>query len=109
MKYDIKGVHYDLTDVTKEFLESKLSKISYGDEYVMGLHFTLSKGKGTNDWKAEAKITFKWGTIAYIEETAFNLHEAIAEVIEKLDHKITKEKEKIQDKHPHDQLQPEVE
>ncbi len=108
MKYDIKGVHYDLTDVTKDFVEAKLAKISYLEEYVMDLHFTLSKGKGTNDWKAEVKANFKWGTNAYIEDTAFNLHEAIVSIIDKLDHKITKEKEKIQDKHPA-QVKPELE
>jgi putative sigma-54 modulation protein len=99
MKFDIKGVHYDLTDVTREFLESKLVKLEFAADHILDLNFILSKGKGTNDWKAEVKVSFKWGHATYLEETAFNLHEAIDKLIDKLEHKVVKEKEKIQDHH----------
>jgi len=97
MKVDIKGVHYELTDVTKEFLEVKLEKIQYADDHIVDLLITLSKG--TNDWKAEAKANFRWGVVAYLEEVDFNLHEAIEKLIDRLDQKIAKEKQKVQDHH----------
>lgn len=99
MKFDIKGVHYDLTDVTREFLETKMARLAFAEDYIVDLHFTLSKGKGTNDWKAEVKVNFRWAHTAYLEETAFNLHEAIEKLVDKLEHKVVKEKEKVQDHH----------
>jgi putative sigma-54 modulation protein len=108
MKVDIKGVHYELTEVTREFLEVKLEKLAYAESYIMDLHFTLSHGTGTNDWRAEVKVNFTWGgPHVFMEETAYNLHEAIEKLIDKLDHKVSKEKGKVQDHH-HDKL-PEVE
>jgi len=98
MKVDIKGVHYELTDITKNFLQDKLDKIEYASEYVTELHFALTKGTN-NDWKTEVKATFKWGDTAFLDESGFNLHETITKVIDRLDKKITKEKEKIQNHH----------
>jgi putative sigma-54 modulation protein len=106
MQVDIKGVHYELTDVTKEFLESKLEKLEYAEDLVIGLIITLIKG--SHDWKAEARINFKWGATAFMDETDLNLHQSIEKLIDRLDHKITKEKQKVQDHHKqsHQKLEP---
>jgi putative sigma-54 modulation protein len=99
MKFDIKGVHYDITDVTRDFITVKLEKLAYADEHVTELVFTLTKE--TKDWKAEANCNFRWGAHAHLEETALNLHEAIEKLIDRLDMKISKEKERVQN-HKHD-------
>ena len=94
MKFDIKGVHYDITDVTRDFITTKLEKLAYAEEHVHDMVFTLTKE--TKDWKAEVKFSFRWGMVAHLEETALNLHEALEKLIDKLDMKISKEKEKVQ-------------
>ena len=94
MKFDIKGVHYDITDVTREFITTKLEKLAYADDHVTDMHFTLTKE--TKDWKAEVKLALRWGVHVHLEETALNLHEALEKLIDKLDMKISKEKEKVQ-------------
>lgn len=99
MKFDIKGVHYDITDVTRDFITTKLEKLAYAEDHVMDMLFTLTKE--TKDWKAEVKCNFRWGVHAHLEETALNLHEALEKLIDKLDMKVSKEKEKIKE-HKHD-------
>ena len=101
MTVDIKGVHYDITDITREFVTTKMEKLAYAEDLVVDILFTLTKN--AKDWKAEVKCNFRWGMHAHIEESAFNLHEAIEKLIDRLDMKISKEKEKVQD-HKHDSL-----
>ena len=101
MTHDIKGVHYDITDITREFIMTKLEKLAYAEDLVVDILFTLTKN--AKDWKAEVKCNFRWGMHAHIEETAFNLHEAIEKLIDRLDMKISKEKEKVQD-HKHESI-----
>ena len=99
MTFSIKGVHYDITDITRDFVTTKLEKLAYAEDLVVDLVFTLTKT--AKDWKAEVKCNFRWGMHAHIEEEAFNLHEAIEKLIDRLDMKVSKEKEKVQD-HKHE-------
>ena len=97
MNIDIKGVHYEITDATREFVSTKLEKLAYAKDLIVDLIFTMTKG--THDWKAEVTCNFRWGVRAHLDETAFNLHEAIEKLIHRLDMKVSKEKEKVQDHH----------
>ena len=99
MTFSIKGVHYDITDITRDFVTTKLEKLAYADDLVVDLLFTLTKT--AKDWKAEVKCNFRWGVHAHIEEEEFNLHEAIEKLIDRLDMKVSKEKERVQD-HKHE-------
>lgn len=97
MRVDIKGVHYQITDVTRSFLETKLEKISYAEDYIVDLMFTLAKDHDA--WIAEVNVNFRWGVTAHLKEDTFNLHESIEKLVDRLDQKVRKEKEKVQDKH----------
>lgn len=99
MKLDIKGVHYEITDVTREFIDQKLEKLRYASDMIVDLMLVLEKE--TKDWKAEAKVNFRWGAQAHLDETDINLHAAIERLVHRLDQKVSKEKEKIKDHHPH--------
>ena len=101
MKIHIKGVHYDITEVTRDFLDSKLQKLDYAQDLVMDLHITLINLQSEHHWKAEAHAHFKWGPVLHIEEVDDNLHEAIEKLFDRLDVKISKEKDKVQDHHSH--------
>ena len=97
MKFELTGIHYEIAEPTKEFLSVKLDKLNYADDLVRDAQFTLTKG--AKDWKAETKLTLKWGTQIHLEETAFNLHEAIEKLVDRLDMKVSKEKGRVQDHH----------
>jgi len=95
MELEIKGVHLDIRDETKDFIHEKLARVEFASEYVISLDFTFTKDNA--EYLAEAKLHFKWGAAPVIKTRAFDLHESINLLIDKVDHKIKKERDKITD------------
>lgn len=100
MTVTIKGVHYDISDRTREFLNEKLSHIDPFKDLLVSVDATITKEK--NEFIVESNVHFKWGATAHLEERAQELYPAIENLIHKLDHKISKEKDKVKDHHPKD-------
>jgi putative sigma-54 modulation protein len=61
---------------------------------IVDLLFTLTKDK---DFVAEATVNFRWGVSIHVKENDFELNPAIDKLMDKLEGKITKEKEKVKD------------
>jgi putative sigma-54 modulation protein len=59
------------------------------------LLITLNKEK---DFGAEATVNFRWGVSVHVKENDFELVPAIDKMMDKLETKITKEKEKVKEK-----------
>lgn len=95
MELEIKGVHLDVRDETKEFIKEKLSKVEFANDYVMSLDFTLTREN--TEFLAEAKLHFTWGPAPVIKTRSFDLHESINTLIDKVEHKIKKERDKVTD------------
>ena len=95
MELDIKGVHLDVKDETKDFIKEKLVKLDFASDYIVALDFTLTKDNP--DYEAEVKLHLKWGHQSVIKVRSYDLHEGINTLIDKLDHKVRKEHEKITD------------
>jgi putative sigma-54 modulation protein len=95
VEIEIKGVHFDVEEETHDFIMEKLEKLEFANEYIVDLHFTLTKENP--DYVAEAKLHLSWGHSSVIKVHAYDLHEAINALIDKLDHKVHKERDKITD------------
>ena len=95
MELDIKGVHLDVKDETREFIDAKLEKLEFASDYIVALDFTLTREN--NEFQVEVKLHLKWGHQSVIKVQSFELHEGINTLIDKLDHKIRKEREKVTD------------
>ena len=95
MELEIKGVHFDVKDETREFIEAKLEKLDFASQYIVDLAFTLTRENP--EYETEAKLHLKWGHTSVVKAHAFDLHEAINTLIDKLDHKVRKEREKVTD------------
>jgi putative sigma-54 modulation protein len=98
MTVTIKGVHYDISDRTREFLNEKLGHIDPFKDLLMSVDATITKEK--TEFRVESNVHFKWGSTAHLEERAQELYPAIENLIKKLDAKISKEKDKVKDHHP---------
>lgn len=96
MNLDIKGVHMDITDETREFITTKIQKLAFADEKIIDLGFTLTKEK-TRSYELEAKIHFRWGENDVIKVTTFDLNEGLDSLIHKLDMKVKKEVAKMKE------------
>jgi putative sigma-54 modulation protein len=95
MNTEIKAVHFTLRDDTRAYVEKKLSRIHKAENMIIDLLITMTHEK---EFSAEATVNFRWGLSAHVKETDFDLHAAIDKMLDILDEKISKEKEKIKEK-----------
>ena len=95
MNTEIKAVHFSLRDETKEYLEKKIERIHNAENMIVDLLFTLTKDK---DFSVEVMVNFRWGVTIHLKEDDFELNPAIDKLMDKLDAKIAKEKEKAKEK-----------
>lgn len=96
MNIEVKAVHFSLWDGTREYLEKKIARIPNAENMIVDLLFTFTKEK---DFSAEATVNFRWGHSIHVKEHDFELNAAIDKMMDKLESRIIKEKEKIQEKH----------
>jgi len=96
MNIDIRSVHFELSEESKKYLDTKLERIGYAKDMIIDLLFVFVKD--ANRYKLEVTVNFRWGIQAYLQEIAFEVNPGIDILIDKLDQKLTKEKEKIQEK-----------
>ncbi|MDR3276378.1 MAG: ribosome-associated translation inhibitor RaiA [Treponema sp.] len=94
MNTEIKAVHFTLRDDAREYLEKKIARLHNAENMIVDLLFTLTKDR---DFAAEATANFRWGVSIHVRETDFDLNPAIDKMMDKLEAKISKEKEKMQD------------
>lgn len=99
MDMTIKSVHFDADDLTKELIETRAQKLAFAEDKIQDLAFTLTKEKD-HSYLLEAKIHFRWGQHDIVKNGDYELDRAINELMEKVDHKVRKEVDKIQD-HKH--------
>ena len=94
MHLDIKGVHLNVTEEMKEYLGRKVQKLDFALDLIMDLLITLTKEKSS--YRIEVTVNFRWGSSAHIGVDSFDLFEGIDTLMDKLETKVIKEKEKIQ-------------
>jgi len=95
MNTEIKAVHFTLHDDAKEYLNKKIERIHNAENMIIDLIITLKKEK---DFDAEATVNFRWGVSIHVKENNFDLTSAIDNMMDKLESKIIKEKEKVKEK-----------
>jgi len=98
MNTEIKAVHFTMHEDAKEYLNQKLERIHNAENMIVDLIVTIKKEK---EFEAEATVNFRWGVSIHVKENDFELTPAIDKMIDKLESKITKEKEKVKDKNHH--------
>jgi putative sigma-54 modulation protein len=95
MNVDIKAVHFTLKDDGREYVNRKIARIHNAENMIVDLLVTLTKDK---EFSAEATVNFRWGVSIHVKENDFDLNPAIDKLMDVLDQKITKEKEKMKEK-----------
>lgn len=96
MKIDIRSVHFDLSEESKQYLMTKVERIGYAKDMIVDLLFVFTKD--SKNYKLEVTANFRWGVQAHLQETAFEINPGIDVLMDKLETKIVREKEKIQAK-----------
>ncbi|MDR0554207.1 MAG: ribosome-associated translation inhibitor RaiA [Treponema sp.] len=94
MNTEIKAVHFTLGEDTRAYLDRKITRIHNAENMIVDMLFTLTRDK---DYAAEATVNFRWGVSVHVKEHDFSLNLAINKLMDKLEAKITKEKEKVKE------------
>ncbi|MDR3020169.1 MAG: ribosome-associated translation inhibitor RaiA [Treponema sp.] len=95
MNTEIRAVRFTLHDDAKEYINKKLERIRNAENMIVDLIVAIKKEK---DFNAEATVNFRWGVTVHVTESDYDLTAAIDKMMDKLESKITKEKEKVKEK-----------
>ncbi|HEY8355792.1 MAG TPA: ribosome-associated translation inhibitor RaiA [Methylophilaceae bacterium] len=96
MNLQITGHHLEVTPALREYVQSKLARISNHYDHVIDVKVTLSVEKLVQ--KVEATLHLP-GNDLHVECSDENMYSAIDMLVDKLDRQIVKHKEKRSDHH----------
>lgn len=100
MKWHVTGVDYHVSDHTNEYLEQKFHRLGHFADILDEVKITIAKE--THEYRVEAQTHFKWGgETIHVEQRERELWPALDHLFDKLDAKLSKEKEKHQDHQKH--------
>jgi putative sigma-54 modulation protein len=95
MNTEIKAVHFSLHEDARDYVNKKIERIRNAENMIVDLLITVTKDK---EFEAEATVNFRWGKSVHVKERDFEFASSIDKMINKLEAKITKEKEKVKEK-----------
>ncbi|HEU4851553.1 MAG TPA: ribosome-associated translation inhibitor RaiA [Telluria sp.] len=112
MNLTISGHHLEVTSAIRDYVQSKLERITRHFDHVIDITVILSVDNLTEKEKRQkAEINLRMsGKTVHVESLAQDLYAAIDTLIDKLDRQVMKYKDKVQD-HNRDSIKfmPEVE
>ena len=99
MQLNVSGHHVEVTESLRGYVETKIEKIERHFDIVSDVHCILTVEKLQH--KAEATVNVNGGTI-YADAIEEDMYAAIDGLIDKLDRRVRKHKEKLVDHHARD-------
>lgn len=99
MQLSVSGHHVEVTDSLRSYVESKVERLERHFDIVSDVYCILTVEKLRH--KAEAKVNVNGGTI-FAETTEEDMYKAIDSLVDKLDRRVRKYKEKLVDHHARD-------
>jgi len=99
MQLNVSGHHVEVTESLREYVETKIEKIERHFDIVSDVHCILTVEKLQH--KAEATVNVNGGTI-YADAIEEDMYAAIDSLMDKLDRRVRKHKEKLVDHHARD-------
>lgn len=99
MNLDIQGVHMPVADDTRQYLEKKLlHRLRHLSDRIVDLRVTLTADHGSVLFGANLHL--RWGSDLHVETKAYDEHEGVDLLIDKLESAATRDKVRIQEKRP---------
>lgn len=96
MQIDLTGQHVDITPPLREYVNSKLERLTRHSTQVLDIHVILSVEKLRH--KAEATMRLN-GASVFADATEEDMYAAIDALTDKLDRQVKKHNEKLNDHH----------
>ncbi len=99
MQLNVSGHHVEITESMRGYVASKIERLERHFDIVSDVHCILTVEKLRH--KAEAKVNVNGDTI-YADNTEEDMYAAIDGLVDKLDRRVKKHKEKLADHHARD-------
>lgn len=94
MERSVTAVGFELEKKQSEMIESKMKRIAYAEDLIVT--FTL-RVKHDKQYAFEATFNFRWGAQGHVTSEDYDFAAGLNKLMDVLDQKVKKEKEKIQD------------
>ncbi len=95
MNINVKAEKFTLDEDQKELVDKKLERIKYAEELLTDVLFNIKYEK---KFFFDCTVNFRWGGNAHVSSEDFEFATGVNKLIDILDQKIKKEKDKIQEK-----------
>jgi len=95
MNINVQAVKFTLDEDQKTFIEKKLERIKYAEDLITDVLFTV---KFDRKFNYDCTVNFRWGGTAHVSSEDFDFSAGVNKLMDVLDQKIRKEKDKIQEK-----------
>lgn len=95
MNVNVQAVKFTMDEDQREFVDKKLERIKYAEELITDVLFTI---KHDRKFMLECTVNFRWGGNAHVSAEEFDFSAGVNKLMDVLDQKIKKEKDKVQEK-----------
>lgn len=94
MTKSVSAVGFDFEKKQSELIESKMKRIEYADDLIVDLTMRVKHDKA---YSFDATVNFRWGAQGHVTSDDFDFAAGLNKLMDVLDTKIKKEKDKIQE------------
>lgn len=98
MNLNVRGVHYQPSEETMDFLNKKLQKLDFAEEYLINLDIVMRRETLGQGFHLDAVMHFKWGSEKIVNYDCYELYEGIEALADKIESVARKEKSKVIEK-----------
>ena len=97
MNVEIKGIHLEITERIRNYLDAKMPRLDFIKDLIVDLLLNLTREKSL--YKVEATVNLRWGASKHLGVENFDLNQGIDELFDKLDFVLEKEKSRVKEHH----------
>ncbi|HIW37272.1 MAG TPA: HPF/RaiA family ribosome-associated protein [Candidatus Treponema faecavium] len=95
MTTSISAVGFDFEKDQQDLINKKLERIKYADELIVDFILRVKEDK---KYIFDCTINFRWGATAHVTSEDYEFAAGLNKLMDVLDQKVKKEKDKIQEK-----------
>ena len=94
MNLTFRGIGFTPDEEDRDFLDKKLKKLGFADDYLQDLDIEARKESKGIGFHIDATLHFSWKKEKVVSQDAYELHEGIELIADKIQAAAKKEKEK---------------
>ena len=95
MNTTINAIGFTLDQDQQDLINKKVERVKYADELIQSCAIKVKEDK---KYYFDATVNFRWGATAHVEADEYDFAACLNKMMDMLDLKIKKEKDKIQEK-----------